>query len=565
MPFSPTVAVAAGALLLLLLLLLLELWLQLLELLRLLFRRDVWLHRLRESRRSEALKHMPHILRADKRFWFQAVLINGWALKFAAAAIKADKELMMVAVRQDGILIEFAAHHLKRDRELVLAAVQQEAMAMLCCDPVFWTDSEIAVMAIQKNGMLLGLAPRSIKNDREVVLAAVEHNGSALEHADGTLKDDEEIVLAAVQNSGHALQYASESLKSNKTIVLTAVLRAGSSIFFSNDSLKSDKDVVLAAVRQDGLLLKHADNSLRADEDVVLAALENMGVKVPDGSTVKDMILLAVRQSGHVLELAPDELRADRGFVLEAVKAKPGALKYAMGGLHEDAECLTAARRSLERKSSLYGRTEKIILSLRGVSDASEPAGDSAGRRLAIAMKADPILGQFKTHNPSLFIRGSCDPSFTDVSHPCRGTLSTCSFYSFQNLKHGKPYSKSCWRYAYRFHQDECKMSKGFMVQVEEQSKLDDGQIIQMDMANGIGLKTFRLQLRSTETEALNNAVKMLSQEVQSWYETGENDLRLCTVTPPLVFDNVDDDCTMKEASRLTGGRAEFTVDTLGY
>jgi len=383
-----------------------------------------------------------------------------------------------------------------------------------------------------------------------------------LEHVDDTLKDDEEIVIAAVHNSGHALQYASENLRANKTIVLAAVMQAASSFLFSHDSIKSDKDVVLAAVRKDGSLLKHADNSLRADKDVVLAALENMGLIIPVGSTVKDMILLAAQRFGNALELAPDELRADRGLILEAVKARPGALKYAMGGLDGDPECLNAASRfRIERQSSKYGGTEKVILSLRGLGKATDSTG-----RLAMAMRADPILGQFKTYNPSAFSRGSCDPSFTDVSHPCRGTSESCKYTESQNAAEGRPCSQSCWRFTYRFHQHECKTSQGFMVQLEEGSGLDDGQVIQIDMANSAGLKTFCVQLRSTEADILNKSVKMLSHEVHSWYETGAEDMSLCIVMPPPIYespveDNVDVDSTLKEASRLTGGRAEFSVD----
>jgi len=519
--------------------------------------RDAWLLRLRREKRSDVLKYMPALLRADKRFWFQAVLINGWALKFAATEITADKELMLAAVRVDGIMLDFAAHHLKRDRELVLAAVRQDPMAMLCCDPVFWTDSEIAVMAVRANGLLLGLAPRTIKSDREIVLEIVQQHGLALEHADDVLKDDVDVVLAAVQSSGHALQYASDNLRADKRIALAALRQAGSSFLFCDESLKSDKDVLLAAVRQDGWMLKHADNSLRSDEEVVLAALENMGLTVPESSTVKDMMLLAVQHSGHALELAPDELRADRGVVLEAIKARPSALKFAKGGLDEDYECLKAAGRAIEHKNSLHGRTEKVILSVKGLGKPSDSAG-----RLAMAMRADPVLGQFKTYNPDIS-RGSCDPLFTDVCHPCRGTSCTCGYTLAQNVYRGRPCSKSCWRYMYRFHQKECKTSNGFMVQLEEESGLDDGQIIQSDMATSIGLKMFRIELRSVEMDTLHQAVNMLSHAVQLWYKAGGEDLSPCTVTAPLEYDIVEDDhaVMIKDTSVLPGGGAEFTVE----
>jgi len=242
-------------------------------------------------------------------------------------------------------------------------------------------------------------------------------------------------------------------------------------------------------------------------------------------------------------------------FVLEAVRARPGALKYAMGGLNEDDECLkTAGRIASKEKNSLYGRTEKVILSLKGLGKASDSAG-----RLAMAMRADPILGQFKTYNPSAFSRGSCDPTFTSISHPCRGTSSTCKYTEGQNLEHSRPSSKTCWRFTYRFHLNECKTAKGFMVQLKEESGLDDGQVIQTDMADGVGLKIFRVQLSSTESHVLNKVVKLLSQEVQSWFKTDLKDTSLCNVIPQLVNDIVDDDLKIREALGLPGG-ADFSA-----
>ena len=88
-----------------------------------------------------------------------------------------------------------------------------------------------------------------------------------------------------------------------------------------------------------------------------------------------------------------------------------------------------------------------------------------------LAMKQDPFLKQFKTYYPNAWCKESCDPDFVNINHPCRGTIHTCQFPNDQNMdiSTGRPKATSCWRFAFRFHQDEAK-DKGFMIQAEEHS-----------------------------------------------------------------------------------------------
>merc|ERR1712079_853390 len=93
---------------------------------------------------------------------------------------------------------------------------------------------------------------------------------------------------------------------------------------------------------------------------------------------------------------------------------------------------------------------------------------------------------------PSAFCKESCDPNFTDLSWPCRGTTHTCTL---ANTKaDGSPTDQSCWRYSFRHHQRICRESGGFMLQVEEADGLGKGQQIETSMADLERLKIFRVK-----------------------------------------------------------------------
>jgi len=99
----------------------------------------------------------------------------------------------------------------------------------------------------------------------------------------------------------------------------------------------------------------------------------------------------------------------------------------------------------------------------------------------AIFLKRHSYLEEFQAYNPNAWCKDSCDPSFTDINHPCRGTIQTCSFLEAQNLVQApsgemRPANQSCWRYSFRFHLQKSKETNGFMIQVQEQHGLGDGQ-----------------------------------------------------------------------------------------
>jgi len=168
----------------------------------------------------------------------------------------------------------------------------------------------------------------------------------------------------------------------------------------------------------------------------------------------------------------------------------------------------------------------------------------------ALEMKKDPFLKNFKTYNPNAWCKKSCDPKFINMQHPCRGTLATCTIPEEQNLAKDtkRPCATSCWRLAFRFHQEECKASNGFMIQVEElcpstrpahpgQSSpqveehqgLGDGQKIETEMAKQVGLKIFRTYTNVVEIKPTGafwegyefNGIDAISKAVQEWYENG--------------------------------------------
>jgi len=139
-------------------------------------------------------------------------------------------------------------------------------------------------------------------------------------------------------------------------------------------------------------------------------------------------------------------------------------------------------------------------------------------------MKSDKFLKNFKTYNPNAWCKKSCDPDFTNMAWPCRGTLTTCQLPESDNLKTGadgkdKPHSASCWRFAFRFHQSECEATTGFMIQVEEDQGLGDGQKIETAMAKEVGLKVFRTYSPGHSWKW--SCIEKISKAIEEWYASG--------------------------------------------
>jgi len=98
--------------------------------------------------------------------------------------------------------------------------------------------------------------------------------------------------------------------------------------------------------------------------------------------------------------------------------------------------------------------------------------------------------------------------------------LSTCRFPDHKNVTmvdgNEKPSKDACWRFAYRFRQQKCKESIGFMIQVEEEGGLGPGQMIETEMAREVGIKVFRTYMSSPYFHEF--VLKRLSAAVKEWY-----------------------------------------------
>jgi len=143
-------------------------------------------------------------------------------------------------------------------------------------------------------------------------------------------------------------------------------------------------------------------------------------------------------------------------------------------------------------------------------------------------MKNDPFLSQFKTYYPNAWCKDSCDPEFTNIKHPCRGAENTCQFSRDTNVdaSTGRPRASSCWRFAFRFHQQEAKDTNGFMIQAEEHGGLGDGQKIETEMAKEAGIKIFRTYTVPNQ-DPVWWKIEKISNHIQAWYTNGCKDPEL--------------------------------------
>jgi len=244
----------------------------------------------------------------------------------------------------------------------------------------------------------------------------------------------------------------------------------------------------------------------------------------------RDLLMEAVKRDGDFLRFGTPELRAGKAIVLAAVRTTPSALKFSMG-LSQDCEILKAAGIWDEQACS---RKYQITLSVKfSLAEQSTPYATE----FALEMKKNDYLGQFKTYNPNVWDKNLCDPEFTDMDHPCRGSLMTCLIPEHQNLTADtkKPCATSCWRFAFRFHMEECKASNGFLIQVEEKDGLGAGQKIETEMAKEVGIKVFRTYTTNDKMDE-RRLRERLAQRVQAWYDSGCENMDLENIY--LAYDN---------------------------
>merc|ERR1719310_2309213 len=203
-------------------------------------------------------------------------------------------------------------------------------------------------------------------------------------------------------------------------------------------------------------------------------------------------------------------MRDCKEVVIAAVQSSPEALKFAGSALdgsdlRQDPECWQAAG-LWGSKGAAYEMTQKAIFSVRFGLDKKK---SSYSTEVALRVRKNSYLCEFEFYNPNAFCKKSCDPQFTNIQHPCRGTTDTCDMELA--LRSGEPSLHSCWRYSFRQHQKSCRLSNGFMVQVQESGGLGQGQEIETGMAMQEKLKVFRLVQTSTKRGFSHKDAKLLA------------------------------------------------------
>jgi len=312
-----------------------------------------------------------------------------------------------------------------------------------------------------------------------------------------------------------------------KDMVLTAVKISGIALRFASDTLKQDKEVVLEAVKSRGDVLRYAADIMKQDKEVVLAAVTTYcdALQYVDQKAAmwaeKEFVLAMVQLRGCSFKYAADSLKSDKEFVLEVVKIFGNLLNFAMNSLNQDPDCLKAA--GLWDEGLEHSRSEKGIMSVK-FSLGEETT--TYATDFVKAMKKDTFLQQFDIFFPNTRCKSFCgeELAYTNMDNPCRGTQQTCTLPDSKNLtmKDGKwePGAECCWRFAFRFRQEECRETNGFMIQVEECNiGLGRGQMLETAMAKEVGMKVFR-----TYTDRMSvgeDEIGRLSKKIEEWYQTG--------------------------------------------
>ena len=248
----------------------------------------------------------------------------------------------------------------------------------------------------------------------------------------------------------------------------------------------------------------------------------------------KEVVLASCRNNGKALLYASEELRKDKEVVLAAVGSNPISLKYALGSLNQDPDCLVRAkfwgkngRQNLDQAVS--ESKKKIVLSTKFSlgSDSSPNAS-----KVTILLRQHPYIrnNNFDIYSPNAVSKHTCDPQWTRMEWPCRGTHETCRKEC--QLQSGVPQPMSCWRYSFRYQLQKAKESNGMMIQIVDyqptegmspipQHQLGDGQQIETVMAKDVGVKVIRFycdeNMFTSGEEA--KSVQKLVKAMRDWYK----------------------------------------------
>ena len=413
---------------------------------------------------------------------------------------------------------------------------------------------ESAIASIRKNWWALQDAPDDIKNDKRLMLDVVTRDWRVLKYASTSLKADKEIVFKAVQANSKAILWSSDKLKNDKEIIIECVKQDGNCLRFASTTLRSNKDVVLVAISNKPEALKFALDGLNQDRDCLIAA----------GLWDTSYNRINVLQQNHLQTKNKDPNRdndiSTRDSVLSTSSLPPNAVKVVLStrfSLDEDSTPTATQFTVLLKEHSYFSRRHHGELipeqdTRNDFHDDDDEIDDGFGD---VTTTNDDDDTFFVIYSPNAFNKGTCDPEWTRLEWPCRGTYETCRKES--HLKSGLPQPKQCcWRYSFRYHLQEAKeqTNQGFMIQIVElrqiggtmsydyKYQLGKGQQIEREMANDVHIKIFAVyqsmhgQYRH-RLEFCSKEIDELVREIKLWYANGCKDMTLCHVgrNPNLV------------------------------
>jgi len=395
---------------------------------------------------------------------------DGLALVDMDVFVRDNKDIVLVAVEQNGETLKYASTALRRDPEVVLRAVRQDPTALLYA---LYPTEDLLFDVVAQNGCALAFAPDWAKRNKGIVLTAVGQNGLALEYASDSMRLDKDIVFAAIAADGRALM--STNLRHDRDTVLEVVRRNSSALMSVPRLLRSDQEIMKAAGQFQRFQKREAMAAERSKEVVWERIVAESSKRLRDTYGIsnirneKEMAIEIIKRDPQAFKYAPRSLRADKEVVLAAVARNPELLKFALGGLNQDRDCWVAA--GLWTKQQKQGKVAAEESTVRQIALSTkfslDEKSNSSVTRFTRLLNEHPFFrgGKFAIYSPNAFSKDTCDPEWTRMTWPCRGTFETCQKKDAA-LKTGTPEASSCWRYSFRWHLEKAAKTNGFMLQV---------------------------------------------------------------------------------------------------
>lgn len=287
-------------------------------------------------------------------------------------------------------------------------------------------------------------------------------------------------------------------------------------------SIRSNRFCGLAVIQKwlDGsdfvvAMPKELHDDLELNALVVMSRPEDFRGLSENMRSNRELALLTLSKTSAgkgVLQNFSEKLRNDKEVVVAAVAKDGWELRHAGDDLKNDADCLRAA--GLWMDSVHYGQPHKVVLSIKyGQAATSTPYATDFAKLLL----KDEYLREFQTHNPNIWCKKQCK------NPKCLGTLAGCSFTEAQNInpQTNKPSQASCWRVSFRHHLEEARDTGGFMLQLEEEGGLGEGQKLEAKMAEELEIKVFRVytdKMDENGNAVFPKDIKKVGDVVEAWY-----------------------------------------------